>query len=86
MAHRPIFGLPGFGGGCRGGEGPDGRVGGGEEGFAGCWPLGAGYERPPCSAWSRPASRFHRSRAIRSSGRGPSCWTSQSGGPAGSTF
>ena len=54
-------------GGCRGGEGLDGRVGGGEEGFAGCWPLGAGCERPPCSALSRPASRSHRSRAIRSS-------------------
>ena len=85
MAHRPIVGPPGFGaGGCRRGEGLDGRVGGGEEGFAGCWALGAGCERPPFSAWSRPASRSHRSRAIRSCGRGPSCWRSQSGGLAGS--
>jgi hypothetical protein len=43
--HRPIVGPPGFGGGCRGGDGPDARrVGGAEEGLVGGWALGGGCE------------------------------------------
>ena len=84
-AQRPIVGSPRrLGGCCRGAGRPDGCVCVGV-GLAGGCVGGVSCERlPPRSALSRSASRSHRSRAIRSCGRGPRGSTSQSAGPVGS--